>query len=520
LITADLAMITCGFCMPMCSRGLGTILGLAASSCFVFIISHSLRALIDIVMSTAVDYGDVGRIVAIAVLKVVAWSGYPLIYFLTDAGYMTCKQQHEAYLINDVVTKFSYTLIISAGSVRFIEVLEDRRSKLAIQMSQVQRAFFFNITHELRTPLNSIIGFNTLAMESGELTEFTGSFIKASLTSAEALLGLINQILDFAKFEGAKESGGGSDSSIELSEDVWTLRQLIEQVTDISQKAASSGVDLVMNVLSPEHFNTKFVGDFFRLRQCCVNLVDNAIKYSSDVVGRSPLVEFSMKVTTNGNGRSNIEFAVVDNGMGIPAAKQHTLFVPFCQPTNNQCAKDKGTGLGLVITKSIIECMGGEIDFESVEDRFTKFFFTIEFLNHKARGSLDDSMQPGATTDYSAGGFQTDFAEADALPSNVRLILHPSVKDATLKHVTSILKCFKAKPGINFVSIPSVSELRPMVRQASKLGVAIILTDVDNVETTMQFIQEVPYTEGSTPTLYTLHPAPPLLSLSLPHSAA
>ena len=111
------------------------------------------------------------------------------------------------------------------------------------------------------------------ATESGELTEFTESFIKASLTSAEALLGLINQILDFAKFEGAKDKSGGSDSSIELSEDVWTLRQLIEQVTDISQKASSRGVDLVINIANPEHFNTKFVGDFFRLRQCCVNLV-------------------------------------------------------------------------------------------------------------------------------------------------------------------------------------------------------------------------------------------------------
>ena len=95
--------------------------------------------------------------------------------------------------------------LYATGALRFIEVIEERRHKVAMQMTQVQRAFFFNITHELRTPLNSIIGFNTLAVESGELTEFTGSFIKASLTSAEALLGLINQILDFAKFEAGSE---------------------------------------------------------------------------------------------------------------------------------------------------------------------------------------------------------------------------------------------------------------------------------------------------------------------------
>ena len=82
----------------------------------------------------------------------------------TEWGYFTCKQQHDLYLYNDVLTKFSYSLIISAGSLRFIEVLDERRSLLSMQMSRVQRAFFFNITHELRTPLNSIIGFNTLAM--------------------------------------------------------------------------------------------------------------------------------------------------------------------------------------------------------------------------------------------------------------------------------------------------------------------------------------------------------------------
>ena len=74
------------------------------------------------------------------------------------------------------------------------------------------------------------------------------------------------------------------------------MRQLIEQVTDISQKASSRGVELVILITAPEHFNTKFIGDFFRLRQCCVNLVDNAIKYSSNVDGRTAMVQFSISV--------------------------------------------------------------------------------------------------------------------------------------------------------------------------------------------------------------------------------
>jgi len=316
-------------------------------------------------------------------------------YFLTEYDHLSCKQQHDLYLHNDVLTKFTYSLVISAGLLRFIKALDDRRASFAVHMSNVQRAFFFNITHALRTPLNSIISFHTLAMESGELTDFTNSFIKASLTSAEALLALINQILDFAKFEGATDGSSGSSDSIELSEDVWTIRQLIEQVTDISQKASLRGVELLMLINQPEHFNTKFIGDFFRLRQCCINLVDNAIKFSSNVDGRTAdakqgggnvkdartaLVQFTVDIrpVPDKPNTSQLSFEVKDNGVGIPEDKKHALFVPFCQPADHTAANVKGTGLSLVITKAIIECMGGNIDFESIENEYTRFFFKFD----------------------------------------------------------------------------------------------------------------------------------------------
>ena len=507
LVAVDVLMLTCGLVMPLTS-GLERLAFLFVSlACFCYVIGHSVAALMDILRFAKMGVFDSGRLVVIAALKCVAWAGYPAIYFSTELGFLSCKQQHDLYLYNDVLTKFTYSLVISAGSLRFIEALDDRRASFAVHMSNVQRAFFFNITHELRTPLNSIIGFNTLAMESGELTDFTNSFIKASLTSAEALLGLINQILDFAKFEGAKDESGGSSASIELSEDVWTIRQLIEQVTDISQKASSRGVELVMLIAKPEHFNTRFVGDFFRLRQCCINLVDNAIKYSSNLGERQALVEFSVDVrAVEGKPHTScLMFEVRDNGVGIPLEKQHALFVPFCQPADHKLAKAKGTGLGLVITKAIIECMGGSIDFESVEDEYTRFFFQIHFAHAQAtpRHSMSgDGGKPAAASsdgDDALGEEETnDFVEDeydlenDRLPPGARAVFHPSVNDHTRKHVGCILKCFGARPGVHYVTVQREEHLRAKVRQAAQLGSPIILTDVDGVKHALEFSRAQP----------------------------
>ena len=617
LIAADEAMIACGVLMPVFPYGAERFALLCVSMvCFCFVIAHSVFAIVDIMLHAEINAADGCRLFAIAALKVIAWSGYPLVYFLTEYGVLTVKQQHEFYLYNDILTKFSYSLVISAGSLRCLDLVEEHKQKIATQMSQAQRAFFFNVTHELRTPLNSIIGFNTLAMESGELTDFTNAFIKASLTSAEALLGLINQILDFAKFEGAKDANGANGASaIELSEDVWTVRQLMEQVTDMTQKATSAfdaepvpsaartpssasrlekvlvnddvvananetkvfksrdesperRPDVVVTLATPEHFNTAFVGDFFRLRQCCVNLVDNAVKYSTGVVGRDALVELVVTVSDEPRNappakapprakeedddsadffdfahprRARITFEVRDNGVGIPAAKQHALFVPFCQPAEHRAAKEKGTGLGLVITKSIVECMGGEIDFVSVEDVGTRFFFTVSFQRadrlgeriasarretrgvgsdafdpstsdvgvrrlrptkataEKGRGSVDAVLDAGAPGGLGGGSDVSEPSGSDGeeiqgdtslptnpfvarsaddvLPAAAKIVVHPSMRAATRRHAVNILRCFRALPGSNYVVCKTQADVEPKLAQAKRLGAPVVFVE-------------------------------------------
>ena len=178
LIAADEAMIACGVLMPVFPYGADAACS-ASPWCASARHRASVFAIVDIMLHAEINAADGCGLFAIAALKVIAWSGYPLVYFLTEYGVLTVKQQHEFYLYNDILTKFSYSLVISAGSLRCLDLVEEHKQKIATQMSQAQRAFFFNVTHELRTPLNSIIGFNTLAMEAGELTDFTNAFINA-----------------------------------------------------------------------------------------------------------------------------------------------------------------------------------------------------------------------------------------------------------------------------------------------------------------------------------------------------
>ena len=221
-------------------------------------------------------------------------------------------------------------------------------------------------------------------------------------------------------------------------------------------------------------------------------------------------MEFSIDVQQckSSKDKNMITFSIADNGVGIPAAKQHTLFVPFCQPADHKAAKEKGTGLGLVITKSIIECLGGEIDFESEEDKGTKFIFNVDFarLNKRkharANGGSESEVKAGGDKagvsvalprSPSSSSDEEDFIGADsikedALPPSARCIIHPRTKNATRRHVTSILKCFKGRAGVNYVVVSSEGEVEAKVRQASNLGAPIILVDVEKVDDAKEFI--------------------------------
>ena len=148
-------------------------------------------------------------------------------------------------------------------------------------------------------------------------------------------------------------------------------------------------------------------------------------------------------------------FEVRDNGVGIPASKRSSLFVPFCQPAEHRAAKEKGTGLGLVITKSIVECMGGTIGFESEENEGARFFFTLDF-DH-----------PAAAPE--AGGNEGS-DRVPLLPLEHRFVFHPSARDPTRRHVGSLLRCHGAAPRRRYVGAANDADFAAKMRRAASGG--------------------------------------------------
>jgi len=240
-------------------------------------------------------------------------------------------------------------------------VIQER--EIAEAANKSKSAFLANMSHEIRTPMNSIIGFSELALDD-DVSLKTKQYLNYISDNAKWLLNIINDILDSAKIESG---------NITLETIPFDLQDVIDQCRSaIMPKFIEKGLSLYCYI---EPFpGKKLLGDPVRIRQVFMNLLSNAVKFTN-----KGTVKLLTSVTDLEEEHVKISFEVKDSGIGMSAEQVAQIFEPFKQADDSITRRFGGTGLGLPITKNIIELMGGSLEVESEPEAGSRFSFNLTF---------------------------------------------------------------------------------------------------------------------------------------------
>ena len=290
--------------------------------------------------------------------------------------YTLLRTQQQSYirLTNGyrTATYFCLFLIIILSSYIFIRHYSKERLR-AIISNNAKSDFLANMSHEIRTPLNGIIGMSEL-IQATSLTPEQTKYFGALVSSAENLNDLLNDILDLSKIESGH---------IELEHVPFNLHDLVDNLVATYRLQARHKRLRIWKEIEP-HLHATYVGDPTRIRQILINLISNALKFTE-----SGHIKIFLKSSELGADFVRVE--VEDTGIGIPDHKRPSIFQKFSQADSSTTRKYGGTGLGLVISKNLVQLMDGAIDFKTNDHGGTTFWCSMRLPKVDEESVIDES---------------------------------------------------------------------------------------------------------------------------------
>lgn len=328
----------------------------------------------------------------------------------------------------------------------------DLAKKRAQEAARIKSEFLANMSHELRTPLNGVIGFTRLTLKT-ELNPTQRDHLNTIERSANNLLAIINDVLDFSKLEAGK---------LILESIPFPLRNTLDEVvTLLAHSSHDKGLELTLNIKNDVPDNV--IGDPLRLQQVITNLVGNAIKFTE-----SGNIDILVEKRALSNTKVQIEVQIRDTGIGIPERDQSRLFQAFRQADASISRRHGGTGLGLVITQKLVNEMGGDISFHSQPNRGSTFWFHIHL-------DLNPNVIIDGPSTACLAGKRLAYIEPNATAAQCTLDL---LSDTPVEVVYS--PTFSALPlahyDIMILSVP-VTFREPLTMQHERLAKAASMTD-------------------------------------------